>query len=277
MKKKKKQNIKLLKSKMYIVICCLSVILIVLLVLFGFKLFDNRQYYKVEPRVSNIKTKGKLNDVYETGGWLRIQGTKIDIPILYSEDFSEAFPMDLEDFAWTENSDTKFHNMIRIVGHNLYNLSASPKLESEYFHRFEQLMNFVYYDFAKENKYIQYTIDGKDYVYKIFSAGFIKADARYQFSLFDDYDKDTMKNQIKLFKDASLYNYNVDVNENDKLISLSTCTRFLGIDEKYEFYVVGRLVRDGEKINNYKVTKRDNYKKVEKILKGDDDNEKVTL
>ena len=34
-------------------------------------------------------------------------------------------------------------------------------------------MAFIYYDFAKENKYVQLTMDGKDYVYQIFAAGFI--------------------------------------------------------------------------------------------------------
>ena len=272
MAKKKKKKTSLYKNKMYVIVCILSLLTIVLLILLGFKIFA-KDYYKVDSRVDKVKELGKINDVYEAAGWLRIQGTDIDLPVLYSDDFSEPFPMELESFVWTENFDKKQHNITKIVGHNLYNLSKTPRLESKNFHRFEQLMNFIYYDFAKENKYIQYTIDGKDYLYKIFAVRLINESEKYQFPLADDYEKDVLKRYIKNAKDESLYNYNVDVNENDKLISLSTCTRLKLEKENMEFYVIGRLVRDGEKINNYNVTKSDNYKKVEEKLKGDDENE----
>ena len=57
---------------------------------------------------------------------------------------------------------------MNIFGHNIFNLGPSPKKSSNNFKRFEELMNFIYHDFAQENKYIQFTINGKDYVYKIF-------------------------------------------------------------------------------------------------------------
>lgn len=269
-KKKKKTN--LYKNKIYITICIFSILAIILLILLGFRIFE-KDYYKVDSRVDKIKETGKFNDTYDTAGWLKVQGTDIDLPVLYSDDFSEPFPVELESFVWTENYDKKHHNLTKIVGHNIYNLSSSPKLESKYFHRFEQLMNFVYYDFAKDNKYIQYSIDGKDYVYKIFAAGFVDSNRIYQFPASDDVSKEVLKDHIKTVKNISLYDYDIDVNENDKLISLSTCTRFFGSKEKKDFYVYGRLVRDGERINNYNVTKRDNYKKIEKILKGSDENE----
>ena len=277
-KRKKKNNKKLLSNKMFLIVCFISTLLIVLLLIFGISRFNQKNYYEVDSRVGRIAENNKfLNTNYDQIGWLRVQGTKIDLPVLYGESYTEPFPMDQESFVWTENSDKKFHNMEKIVGHNLYNLSKSPKLDSKYFNRFEQLMSFVYYDFAKDNKYIQYTIDGKDYIYKIFAVGFLPESSKYRFPIDDDYSKSQMKNQIKVFKDVSLYDYNVDVNENDKLISLSTCTRMFSKDENYEFYVVGRLVRDGEKINNYKVVKNKSYNKVEKILEGDENEEKDSI
>lgn len=273
---KKTKKVKEAKKKVYIVTIVISILLVILLILFGFRLFA-KDYYKVESRVDKVKENKKINDVYETSGWLRVQGTDIDLPVLYSKDFSEQFPMELEEFVWTENKDTKFHNNTKIMGHNLYNLSASPKLESEYFHRFEQLMSFVYYDFAKDNKYIQYTVDGKDYVYKIFAVSFIDYNDKYRTPHTDDCSKSDLENIIDRAKKSSIYDYKVDVNGNDKVISLSTCTRMFGQKENVDFYVFGRLVRDGEKINNYRVIKNDNYKKVEKVLKGDEKDEKDTL
>lgn len=276
-RKKKKDKVSLLKNKMYLLVCMFSTLVVVLLIVLGFYIFNNKDYYKVESRVDSIRSDRKLaNTNYTEIGWLRIQGTDIDYPVVYGESYNEPFPMEEGNFVWTENGDKKFHNMIRIVGHNLYNLGPEPKIESKYFYRFEQLMAFVYEDFAKENKYVQYTIDGKDYVYKIFAVGFIGNTEKYNISLNDDYSKKELKQQIKDYKDNSLYDYNVDVKETDKLISLSTCTRFFS-NSDYEFFVAGRLVRDGEKINNYNVIKNNNYKKVEKVLKGDEKDGKDAL
>lgn len=276
-RKKKKNKISLLKNKMYLLVCVLSSFTIILLIILGFYIFSNRSYYKVESRINNIDLNKKLDGTsYKEAGWLRIQGTDIDYPVVYGEKYDEPFPMQDGKFVWTENKDKKFHNMIKIGGHNLFNLGIKPQLQSKYFYRFEQLMSFIYYDFAKDNKYIQYTIDGKDYLYKIFAVGFIETGERYRDPIGDDYSKKEINYKIEEYKQKSLYDYNIDVKETDKLISLSTCTRFFSNND-YDFFVAGRLVRDGEKINNYNVIKNNNYKKVEKIWKGDEKNEKDTL
>ena len=266
---KKKKGIKLSANLKACI--ALLIIMIVLIPIIVYKLSaDKGDYYKIESRINKVKDNEIIeNSNYITIGWLRVQGTKLDLPIVYSE-VDEDFPVQLEEFVWSENKDDKFHNMIRISGHNIFNLSAHPKKKSDLFHRFEELMSFVYYDFAKDNKYIQLTIDGKDYLYKIFFTGFVSKSQETSFLDIDDYSKKEMKNQLEYYKENSLYEYDVDVDENDKIISLSTCTRIFGDDDQ-NFYVVGRLVRDNEKIDNYKVTKKDEYKKIEEILKGDEE------
>ena len=197
----------------------------------------------------------------------------MDLPILSGIDDNTNYPVEKEKYVWNVSSDGVFRNKMDIMGHNIYNLSSTPKISSPNFKRFEELMAFVYYDFAKDNKYIQLTIDGKDYVYKIFSVDFLDAVDVDMFPT-GEYETDDLKYQIDLFKKTSLYDYNVDVNEDDYLISLITCTRFFGTDKYIDFLVNGRLVRDGESIKNYSVKiNHDNYDKVEKILRGDDKNE----
>ena len=71
----------------------------------------------------------------------------------------------------------------------------------------------------------------------------------------------------------NIYDYDVEVDQNDSIISLITCTRFFGVDQNLEFYVSGRLLRGGETTSDYKVEKAKNYKDVEKVLEGDGEDE----
>lgn len=273
--KKKKKNVKktVKEIKNYTVVGIIFAVLLVVLLLY-LVISNFSSYYKVESRVDKVDSAKKYKDTtYKTIGWLRVQGTDIDLPILHSQEVDEKFPVELESFVWSDNIEKGFHNYMKIQGHNIFNLSAIPKKSDESFHRFEELMAFVYYDFAKDNKYIQLTVDGKDYVYKIFSVGFVDKATETFFPIDDDVDKEKMKEQIKLFKNFSFYDYDVDVKETDKIITLSTCTRFYGVNNDYGFYVVGRLLREGEKINNYKVKKNKSYNEIEEKLKGDEKNE----
>ena len=235
--------------------------------------FSNR-YFKVDSRVKNVKSAEKVED-YDTVGWLKVQGTNIDFPVVSSQDDSNPYPVDPAGYGWVIKRDAKYDDVVNINGHNIFNLSSNPRKMAKEFTRFEELMSFVYYDFARENKYIQYTHDGKDYIYKIFAVDFVPIVDMNIFLIQDGkYTKDAIKEQISLYKKQSLYNYDVEVSENDKIVSLTTCTRFFGEENKYDFVVSGRLLRDDESISDYNVIKNnDNYNRIEKIMKGDEINE----
>lgn len=274
--KRKKKKIDKVKHKTIAITCLMFAVVLGLVIFLLFRLIkNNNNYYSIEPRTKELeKVKPFKDSNYKAIGWLRVQGTNLDLPIVYSENKYEEFPVELENFVWSRNRDTKFTNYVDITGHNIFNLSANPKIKSDSFSRFEELMAFVYYDFAKDNEYIQLTLDGKEYLYKIFMVGFVNKSDETFFPKNDEVSKDDLKKQLEWLEKDNIYKYNIDVNENDKLIALSTCTRFYGEKQQVSFYVVGRLLRDGEKINHYKVTKSSKYKNIEKILKGDENNEK---
>ena len=71
-----------------------------------------------------------------------------------------------------------------------------------------------------------------------------------------------------------MYNIDVDVNKDDKLLSLITCTRFYG-GNAYSFVVDARKVRDNEKNNISKVEINKNYKPIEERMKEGVKNEEV--
>lgn len=249
--------------------CCLVLTLIIIIKP------TIKPVYKIESKVEDVeKSKKENTSEYKTIGWLKVQGTNIDLPVIGFEDMNQTVPVELGNYAWNLDKEEKFTNKINIMGHNILNLSSKPEVNLEYFSRFDDLMSFVYYDFAKENRYIQYTVDGKDYLYKIFAVDF---ETSYLVEMYHsgNHTKKEMKDLIKRYQEKSIYKYDVDVNEDDDIISVMTCTRFFGTDRHITFMVNGRLVRENERIDNYKIEKSDNYKEVEKNMKGDEVNEEA--
>lgn len=234
---------------------------------------SNNKSFSVVSRVDDVKSaQSKDNKFSKTVGWIRVQGTNIDYPVYYAPgtDLGSV----TGDFAWTEADFKDLNNIVYISGHNIKNLSSTPLITDENHTRFEQLMSFVYYDFAKDNQYIQYTFNGVDYVYKIFSISF---ESYLHFDNFNTerYSDDRMKKLIDDVKNDSFYDYdNIDVNEKDNLIVLDTCTRMFKDDKYVHLRVVGKLV-DNKKLLNSKVVTNKNYEEIEKIVKGGDSYEEA--
>jgi len=262
------------KYKIYILLIILFVLILsIFIVLIKFK---NTVFFKVESKDSSIKESIKEDtDDYSTIGWLKVQGTNIDMPVLFAKNTNWNYPVTKEKYAWTLARDTSVDKKIDIMGHNIFNLSSQPKTSSSLYNKFEELMNFVYYDFAKENLYIQYSTKKGDFVYKIYSVQFIPVGYVNDYYYIDYLDEEDRrpKAMINNYIKESLFNYDVDVNNNDKFISLITCTRFFG-DNNYDFIVNGRLLRENESIEEYDVKiNKTNYKKVNDVLKGGSSNE----
>lgn len=267
--KKQSQRIKTLVLTTGLLICCC----IVFTLLFTLNIFGT-SIYRIDSRVKNIakeQKNEKKNIGYETIGWLKVQGTKIDAPIIGYENVTDLAHVEKEDYLWNNNNQEKLFNQVVISGHNIMNLSNAPKIGEKYFSRFDDLMAFVYEDFIEDNKYIQYTVDEEDYVYKIFGV-FFEKDYKLDLNNDKDYTKEETNDYIKQIKESSIYDFDVEVDEQDSLITLTTCTRIFGKNNQKQFVVVGRLLREDEKMNNYKVTANNKYKEVKKLMEGDDEN-----
>lgn len=273
---KKKLTKKQKRQLARLVLACLAFILVISIPVGLIVFFTNNAdgaTFKTVDRVKHIKKeKKKEKDAkgYATIGWLRVQGTNIDAPIIKYDSMEGMEEVNKEDFLWNEYPVEKIQKRVNIQGHNILNLSAKPEVGLDYFTRFENLMSFVYIDFAKENQYIQYTVDGKNYLYQIFAVYF---DEVYNLDLYnpDEYSDEEVEEFIQRSLDKSLYKYDVEVNKDEKVISLITCTRMYGNDKK-QFLVVGKMIDSDSKTTNYKVEENPNYKEVKKLMKGVDEN-----
>lgn len=259
MKKKKKSIISL--SILIIVILVLALLLTI------YNIFKSE--YKVSDRTAQIKQ--TMEDGYPVMGWLRVKGTSIDYPVLYAQDDNyDLNDVDI-DFTWTNSSSTTLNNRVIIHGHNIRNISSKPLLNQKNFNNFENLPSFLYYNFVKDNKYMQYTINNKNYLYKIYAVSMISEN---EFSYDENMDKKTKTEYINKTIDDSYFDFDIDVNNNDNLITLVTCTRFFG-EKSTIIKVDGRLLRKNEKVRDYKVSKKDSYNKIENTMKGDESDEEL--
>ena len=273
---KKKLTKKQKRQLARLVLACLAFILVVSIPVGLIVFFTNdssSSTFKTVDRVKNIKKeKKKEKDAngYATIGWLRVQGTNIDAPIIKYDSMEGMEEVNKDDFLWNEYPVEKIQKRVNIQGHNVLNLSKNPEVGLDYFTRFEDLMSFVYLDFAKENQYIQYTVDGKNYLYQIFAVYF---DEIYNLDLYnpDEYKDEEVADFIQRSLDKSLYKYDVEVNKDEKVISLITCTRMYGNDKK-QFLVVGKMIDSNSKTTNYDVKESSNYKEVKNLMKGVDEN-----
>ncbi len=256
-------------KKLAVALIVTAIVLIIFLaIMMIFKFIDWNAYNAVS-RSREIENYKKKNDNKneKTVAWLRVQGTNIDYPVIYGPDAN--FSKKVDDFVWTEADYGKLNNIVYISGHNIKNLSSQPLVGDKSHTRFEQLMGFVYTNFVKENQFIQYTIDGHDYIYKVYSVYF---DDSNNIDVYNksEYSRNDMITFINNSLEKSIYDFDIKVNENDKFISLNTCSRMF-----YDKNIVvnARLLRKGE-VNSLSVVKEnENYEEVKDVLKGGDSDE----
>ncbi len=261
-----------IRSKMIknLLIMILISLFILLILFYLFRKMNLRRVlfpiYKIEERTSSVTKAKKKYSNEKVVGWIRVQGTNIDYPIIeYSDTMMETFKSD--GYVWVNVSPKDDENFLTILGHNVRNVSSQPLVGDERMNQFEQLMSFIYYDFSKENKYVQYTLNGKNDLYQIFSVSLIDKDDVD--TSITSYTKKDLKKYIEKSQKSSYFEFDVDVSESDKIISLITCTRFNGRSDM-QLRVDAKLI-EKNKGYDYDVTEKSNYKEIKEILKGVDD------
>ena len=240
------------KNKITILIIILVIVTIISLV---FIKNANHKEFKVNFSNRLEKVNEYLKDELVLG-WIQVQGTNIDLPVYNSK---TALPDEADiEYAWVGDFFPNNGEFTRrtIGSHNVLNVSSMPSKEMDDLIDFEPLMAFVYRSFAKDNLYIKYTnkVTQEEEIYKIYAIGFY--DYGYdQFSPIKKENKEEIDKYIKSVKENSIYDYDVDVTNEDDLLMIYTCTRFFGLDTKQQIFIDARKVRKDEKIEKYSVKK----------------------
>ena len=182
--------------------------------------------------------KEKNPDIY---AWIKVPGTKVDYPVLRSNDKPEDFYLNHDEngkykfagsiYSQMYNTDDFTDPNTILYGHNMNNGSM-----------FASLHSFRKANFFKENQYIYIYTPGHILTYTIYSA--YRYDNRHILYSFDFTDKKVFADYIEMTKNPKSTIVNVrdgvSVTAEDRIITLSTCIT----NDNYRYLVQGVLTDD---------------------------------
>lgn len=208
----------------------INIILISILIFSSYKIYTKlAEYKKADMVYNNIRKDIEENqkedmslDLSEKNPdyrfWLKVDNTNIDYPVVQSKDNNYYLKHDFnKDYLASGSIFMDYRNdfendkSIIVYGHHMRNKTM-----------FGELANFKKEGFFKENNLIKVNYKDKTYTYEVFST--------YVADFKNDYLKVNFKNEsdyqsyLNYIQERSLYKKNLQLNTNDKIITLYTCS-----------------------------------------------------
>lgn len=155
----------------------------------------------------------------DTVGWIKVEGTKVNYPVVQTLDndyyLTHAFNKTSNQGGWIfadyRVNFKDFGKNTIIYGHNMNNKTM-----------FGSIPNMLYNGYLSNssNYYIKISTPSSNSVWKVFSIYTIEPEVYY---LKTNFKSEPYSNFLTTLKNRSIYNFGIDVNENDKILTLSTC------------------------------------------------------
>lgn len=184
-------------------------------------------------------------------GYIKIEGTQIDYPVVQCGDneyyLTHNFKKEDEArgaiYMNTECSASPLDFNTVLYGHNWLDKTM-----------FSQLVKYSDIDFYREHPVINFDTAYDDMQWKIYAVFITNADESedngYIFNyVYPHLDGENFNGYISEVNKRTLYKTDVDINNNDKILTLSTCSREMDTNNyraDARIVIVARLVRDGE-------------------------------
>lgn len=197
--------------------------------------------------------KTSTND--DTIGWVNLPNTNVDYPVVHKEGrenyayyeskgYDKNYSRDGVIWADYECTFPELSQNTTLYGHNWHNI-YTPRTQANAQSNdtmFSLVMSYHYPEFAQENPFIYFSTTEKDYVFQVFAGFYTDLSFGYNFA---NMTQEQFQQVIAEAKAKSLANYNVPVTSEDKILTLSTCTRMYGNTENQRFVVMAKLVSEG--------------------------------
>jgi len=214
---------------------------------------------------SNLSYYQSLNS--DVKAWLKIPGTNINYPVLQNASEDHYYlhrgldrGQSYYGVLWTQTAtrfgsgDSLSSNNV-IYGHNWKNCrwNAAPSTYYAGQQMFESLLSYHYTSWAEQYPYIYYSTPSEEMAFVIFACFYTEGSDWYINA------EGNIDGVISGAQSRSRHNFGVDVNSSDKLLTLSTCTRYYGNTDNQRFVVMARLLRPGEEMGPVSVTYNPNH------------------
>lgn len=179
-----------------------------------FDVVDSNELNRTDISQKKVNTKKEYVNKYEIG-YLKVNGTKINYKVLKYKDNKYYLKHNYENkysnsgaiFIDYRNNINKLDKNTIIYGHSMLNGTMFGSLKNVL--KKEWLLN-------KNNHIIEFNIKDKKMYWKVFSVYTTKNETYYL-------NTNTDKLFIYVIKARSIYDFNTQVNENDYILTLSTC------------------------------------------------------
>lgn len=178
---------------------------------------DYWDYMKVP--FMNVDFNELLKKNPDTVGWIKVEGTKVNYPVVQSTDndyyLSHAFNKTANQGGWIfadyRVNFKDFGKNTIIYGHNMNNKTM-----------FGSIPNMLYNSYLSNssNYYIKISTPTSNSVWKVFSIYTVDPETYY---LKTNFKSEPYSKFLSTLKSRSIYNFDIDVSENDKILTLSTC------------------------------------------------------
>lgn len=171
----------------------------------------------------------------DTRGWIKVNGTNINYPIVQASDNSfylnHAFDKSYNSAGWVfmdyRNNASVFDKNTIIYAHGMYNGTMFGSLKN--------IVNSNWYS-NSDNYIVKLSTVDENTLWQVFSVYHIKTTSDYLKTDFKD-NKSYQKFLDMLMK-RSIYDFNTSVNSNDKIVTLSTC-----FDKKEKVVMHAKLIK----------------------------------
>ncbi len=179
---------------------------------------DYWKYIKMD--LLNVDFTDLLNKNPDTVGWIKVNGTTINYPIVQSNDNSyyltHAFDKTKNEAGWIfadyRNNMEDFDKNTVIYGHGRLNVTMFGSLKN--------ILESNWYN-NKDNHVIKLSTPKENTLWQVFSIYTIPAESYYITTEF--YSDETYNEFLTTLKNRSKVDFSADVNINDKILTLSTC------------------------------------------------------
>lgn len=195
----------------------------------------------------------------DTVGWLKIPNTNIDYAVVQSlqdNNYYNALGYDKQyskdgvlwaHYRSTADTAEELSDNVTIFGHNWHNIYSPPRTLATAQSNdimLGLLPSYEYLDFAQQNPFIYYSTLDKDMVWQIFAVYY--TDVSNEFPYIEPVPtREEFQAVLAEAQAKSLHNFNVNVTTEDKVLTLSTCSRVKGNTANQRFVVMAKLVEEG--------------------------------